>query len=125
MMSRSPARRILVVEDEWMIADQIACGLVDAGYEVVGPCGRVEQASDLVERGDIDAALIDINVNGNRSFALAERLALAAIPFAFLSGYSGAELPVELKNRPLLQKPVHAAAVRRCVVDLLRPTAFG
>lgn len=111
--------RVLVVEDEWIIAEQIATVLEDAGYEVIGPVGRVKEALVLLECGRIDAALIDINVHGDRSFEFAGALAAASIPFAFLSGYTAAEVPAWLRDRPLMQKPFEALAVRLCVADLI------
>jgi DNA-binding response OmpR family regulator len=114
------AMRILVVEDEWLIADQVAEALTDAGYTVVGPAGEVSEALVLVRDEQIDAALIDINVDGDRTFGLAAALAKASVPFAFLSGYSKADLPANLRARPLLQKPVDGSAVCRCVRSLLQ-----
>jgi two-component SAPR family response regulator len=108
-----------VLEDEWLIAEQISSALSEAGYDVVGPVGRVEQAIALVRSGGVDAALIDINVHNDRSFRLAEQLVEQTIPFAFLSGYSGTELPRHLAGRPLMQKPVTASTLRRCVDSLL------
>jgi len=108
-----------VVEDEWIIAEQIATVLEDSGYEVIGPVGRVKEALALLERGRIDAALIDMNVHGDRSFEFAGALVAASIPFAFLSGYTAAEVPSWLRDRPLMQKPVDASAVRFCVAALI------
>jgi DNA-binding response OmpR family regulator len=111
-----------VVEDEWVIADQIAGALEEAGYDVVGPVGRLREALALLGGPSIDAALIDINVNGDRSFGLAAELSRLAIPFAFLSGYSSADLPSGLAQIPLLQKPVDTSRLRSCVESLLHRT---
>jgi CheY-like chemotaxis protein len=111
--------RILVVEDEWLIADQIVGALEACGYDVAGPVGRMAEALDLLADGRIDAALIDINVDGERTFALAQQLNRSAIPFAFVTGYSGADLPAEFNARRLIQKPIDATAVRSCVEGLL------
>lgn len=118
-MAADDPRRVLVVEDEWIIAEQITTALEEAGYEVVGPTGRLSEALVLLENGAIDAALIDINVHGDRSFGLATRLAEAGVPFAFLSGYSGAEVPALHKARPHMQKPVDIAALRLCIAAVL------
>lgn len=118
-MSATPHLRVLVVEDEWLIADQIAVALEEGGYDVVGPVGRVPEALALVGAQRIDAALVDVNVHGERSFALAERLAEATIPFAFLSGYSTTDMPADFQDRPLLQKPVGAHDVSACMDELL------
>lgn len=118
-MSVGGHTRVLVVEDEWLIADQIVGALQDCGYDVAGPVGRMSEAMDLLAHGDIDAALIDINVNGERTFDLANRLNRSAIPFAFVTGYSGADLPAEFNGRRLIQKPIDATAVRSCIKGLL------
>ena len=108
-----------MVEDEWLIADQIADALRDAGYQIAGPVGQLASALELLRSARIDVALIDINIDGDRTFGLADALADAAIPFAFLSGYSKADLPGNFQDRPLLQKPVDAGAVCRCIRSLL------
>lgn len=118
-MAILPRRRILVVEDEWVIADQIAAALEEAAYDVVGPVGRLREALALLEGPLIHGALIDINVHGDRSFDLAAELSRRAIPFAFLSGYSGGDIPAALGQVPLLQKPVNSARLRTCIEDLL------
>jgi DNA-binding response OmpR family regulator len=102
------ARRplVLVVEDEWLIAEQIEQALTAAGYDVLGPVGRARAALALLATSPVDAALLDINVHGERSFAVAERLAKASTPFIFLSGYSNVELPESFSDRPLMQKPI-------------------
>jgi two-component SAPR family response regulator len=111
--------RILVVEDEWMIADQIADVLRDVGYDVVGPVGRITEALSLLNGEQVDVALIDVNVHGDLTSKVAEALEAASVPFAFVSGYSRQDLPANLRGRPLLQKPVEANAVYRCVQSLL------
>lgn len=80
--------RVLVLEDEWMIADQVATALTSAGFDVVGPVGHVKQAFALLANASVDVAVLDINVHGERSFALAEQLAQTGTPFVFPSGYS-------------------------------------
>ncbi len=111
--------QVLVLEDEWLIADQISSALVEAGYDVLGPVGRIDDALELVAHGHVDAAVLDINLHNDRSFRLAEELCRKAIPFAFLSGYSQGDLPPEFVDRPLMQKPVDAPGVRRCLGSLL------
>jgi DNA-binding response OmpR family regulator len=110
----------LVVEDEWVIAEQIATALEEAGYDVVGPVGRLAEALAKLEATSIHAALIDINIHGDRSFGLAAELSRLSIPFAFLSGYSGGDLPPALSQTPLLPKPIDAGKLRSCVADLLK-----
>lgn len=119
-MPSLPITSVLVVEDEWVIADQIAGALEEAGYDVVGPVGRLREALALLNTTLIHAALIDINIHGDRSFGLAAELSRLAIPFAFLSGYSASDLPATLSQTPLLQKPVDAGRLRSCLAGLLK-----
>lgn len=118
-MSADPISTVLIVEDEWLIADQLANALRNAGYQIAGPVGQLAPALELVRSTRIDVALIDINIDGGRTFGLADALANASIPFAFLSGYSKADLPRNLRAYPLLQKPVDANTVCRCIRSLL------
>lgn len=75
--------RILVAEDEYLLADDVRGALANAGAEVVGPVPSVEQAAQLVEREQIDAALLDVNLRGEMVFAIAEMLSERRVPFAF------------------------------------------
>ncbi|MEH6676557.1 response regulator [Phenylobacterium sp.] len=111
--------KVLVLEDEWLIAEQIGTAITGAGYEIVGPVGRVRQAMDLLEREAVDLAVLDINVHEDRSFEVAGRLAAKATPFVFLSGYSDLEIPCGFSDRPLLQKPVDPDNLCRLLGRLL------
>jgi DNA-binding response OmpR family regulator len=110
---------VLVLEDEWLIADEIEMALDAAGYDVLGPVGRVCDALDLLQARAVDAAVLDINLHDERSFVVAEELVRTATPFVFLSGYSGVELPESLSDRPLLQKPYDVERLCSCVNSLI------
>jgi DNA-binding response OmpR family regulator len=110
---------ILVLEDEWMIASLIQAALEDAGFEVIGPVGRIGEALALMQRERCDAAVLDINVHGERSFSVAKRLSEMATPFVFMSGYSAAELPAGFRETPLLEKPLDLGALCRRISALL------
>lgn len=100
-----PGCRVLVVEDEALVAMQIEEALITAGCTVVGPVGQITEALTLADRAPIDAALLDVNVAGNRSFAVADRLAARGVPFAFCTGYDAAILPDRFRDRIVLAKP--------------------
>jgi DNA-binding response OmpR family regulator len=119
-MARRQRPHILVLEDEWIIADQIETALEEAGYAVVGPVGQVDAAMALLKSRPLDAAVLDINLHGDRSFRVARQLARDAIPFVFLSGYARTELPAALRERPLMQKPIDPLALCRHVKALLQ-----
>lgn len=106
--NKVPGRRVLLVEDEMLVAMVIEDSLRDLGYDVLGPAASVEEALHLIraETGRIDAAVLDVNLGGRPSFPVADLLAGAGVPVIFVTGYR--ELP---RERPigdanvLLQKP--------------------
>lgn len=100
-----PVRRVLVVEDEPLVAMDIEACLTQAGFQVVGPVGSIESAMVLIEDGDFDIALMDANLAGQRVDALAEALEARGVPFAFVSGYGRDGLPEGFKERLLVSKP--------------------
>jgi PAS domain S-box-containing protein len=114
-------RRVLVVEDEPLIALEVETELVEAGAEVVGPAGSVEAALALIESESLDAVLLDANLAGRPVDAVAGTLAARGIPFAFASGYGPAGLPEGFRDRPLIGKPFGGAALVALVEELTRP----
>lgn len=96
---------ILVVEDDYYLATDTARALMGAGAEVLGPCSTEEAARREIEGMPITAAILDINLRGERSFALAYELKARAIPFLFLSGYDQEVIPADFDGVALLQKP--------------------
>lgn len=99
-------RTILVVEDEALIAMQIEDAILDMGWRILGPAATVATALALIARSKPDAAVLDINLNGERSDAIARDLADRGVPFAFCTGYAnGRHVHDEFGARELLQKP--------------------
>jgi len=101
-----PCARVLVVEDEWLISEEVEETLHDAGYDVVGPVPSVASALSLIEAERIDTAVLDIHLGKEKSFPVAQALASRAIPFVFVSGYSYNDMPSQFHDCPLLNKPV-------------------
>jgi len=97
--------RVLVVEDEMLLAMLMEDTLADFGCDVVGPVGRVTDGVRLAQSERLDGAVLDINIGGTEVFPVARELAKRSIPFVFVSGYALANLPEEWKGRPTLQKP--------------------
>ena len=97
--------RILVVEDEMMIAMLLEDALNDLGCVVIGPVGRLPEAIRLAESAVIDCALLDLNVDGDEVYPAAEKLAERDIPFAFITGYRASHLKEPYRDQPILQKP--------------------
>ncbi len=117
--------RVLVVEDEPLIAMDLGSALRGAGCEVVGPVSRLDRALRHVDEGGLDAAVLDINLGGETVFALADVLALRDVPFVFLTGYDRSALPERLRDRPLSGKPFSSrsllALLERTVAPRRRP----
>ena len=100
-----PVGRILVVEDEAVIALDLQRILREAGYRVIGPAASVAEAERLLRRGRVDCAVLDIEPNGQMPFAVADRLAERDIPFIFVTGRSGLDLPDRHGGRPTIARP--------------------
>ena len=103
-------RQILVVEDEFLIALELDQTLRRAGYQVVGPAGSVGMALELLRQVRPDAAVLDVNLAGERVTPVAEVLRAMAVPFVLASGYGAADLRDEelLRNAINLGKPTIA-----------------
>jgi PAS domain S-box-containing protein len=118
-------KRILVVEDEPLIALDIQARLDAAGCAVVGPAASVEAARRLLAQGPVDAALLDVNLAGNRADDLAAELARRGVPFVFATGYGRECLPEASPGAPVLAKPFEPgqplAALRSLLAGSKRP----
>lgn len=113
-------RRILVVEDESLVAMLLETILDDLGCETVGPISSVVEALEVVAaREDLDGALLDVNVAGVEIFPVAEALAARGLPFVFSTGYGEGGLPEAWKGRIALQKPFTEAAVQAALFKAL------
>lgn len=98
--------RILVVEDEFFLADDARSALLKAGAEIVGPAPTVEAATALVEAEDgINGVLLDVNLRGQMAYDVADVLQARGIPFAFVTGYDSGVLPERFSHAPVLKKP--------------------
>lgn len=104
-MSALNGRRILVVEDEALIAMLVEDALIEAGATVLGPAATVEEAMALFDAERPEAAVLDINLAGQASIPVADRLVAHAIPFVVATGYGAAGLPERHRNVPVLAKP--------------------
>jgi DNA-binding response OmpR family regulator len=98
-------RRVLVAEDEFVIALEIEDTLRRAGYEVVGPAATAGEAERLAAEEPLDAAVLDLELRDGTAVAAADALAGRGIPFVFLSGYGAEVLPGHLRGRAVLDKP--------------------
>ena len=104
-MGQLQRRRILVVEDEAAIALDLADLVREQGAVPVGPVATVDEALRVIAISPIDCAVVDIDLFGEESWAVAEALGNAKVPYLFLSGYSTDRVPPRYRLRPFLEKP--------------------
>lgn len=112
-------KKILLIEDEPMIAMLLEDFVDMAGHETYGPVETVEGALEAVKAGGFDAAITDINLNGQKAWGVAEALRAQAIPFAISSGAPDSEIPEAYADAPLLKKPYMLADVEAVLAQLL------
>jgi CheY-like chemotaxis protein len=110
--------RVLVVEDEMMVSMLIEDMLTDMGCQVVGPASRLDEAIELAKAGDLDCAVLDVNLGGQPIFPLADILRERGCPFAFATGYGDAGLRPADKGTPVLQKPFREGDLARVLGEL-------
>ena len=114
------ASRVLVVEDEALVALQLQNDLQQAGHHIVGPARSLKHGLMLASQEHIDAALLDVRLGRETSAAIADQLLARNIPFAFATGYSdSALLPEHLRETPKLSKPYMIKELRRIVDSLI------
>jgi len=127
MRSDAPSEhraRVIVVEDNFPIADGLKYLLESAGYDVVGMAGNVEDARRLVATVAFDLALLDIDLRGDSVAPVAEDVLARAKPLIFLSGYGETEmLPDPLHARPRLEKPVDPETLLAAIAQALTATS--
>ena len=117
--SASPAHRILIVEDEYLIANHIAAMPEDMGYQVVGPVPSVQAAMDIIATDKLDAVLLDVNLGGTSSAPIAAELVERQVPFVVVTGYGNLVLASALlQAAPRILKPFAQASSRRLLSTL-------
>jgi CheY-like chemotaxis protein len=109
--------RVLVVEDEALVALQLEDMLSDLGCAVIGPAARVHQALDLLNGQWVDAAVLDLNVAGELVYPVADALTRRGVPFIFATGYGASGLTEPYRSRPVLQKPFLLTQLRKAMLD--------
>jgi DNA-binding NarL/FixJ family response regulator len=109
--------RILVLEDHFLVANDLELALTELGASIVGPTASVDVALAWIARGEVDAAIVDLDLNGRLSFAVADALMAQAIPFIFATGFSANSIPDRFAAIRCCEKPFDA---RRVAAALLR-----
>ncbi len=112
-------KAILVVEDSPLIAATTEEILLELGCAVVGPAGTMAEALQLCDQGAFDAALVDLNIRGSKTFSLFKILARRQIPFIIITGYADWSMPEEWKQSPRLLKPFDKEMVGDSLLRIL------
>lgn len=124
MPGRSEGRtapKILIVEDNTLVAETIAEALTDHGYEVVGPAPTLAAGLELAAARELDGALLDVDLAGRLCFPIAKMLAKRRVPFLFLTGFHDVSvIPPDLRWAWRLTKPFHLSDLGRAAAK-----AFG
>jgi CheY-like chemotaxis protein len=110
--------KVLVVEDEYLVATLMENMLASAGCVVAGPIPRLAQALDAASSEACDVAVLDVNLAGERVYPVADILAQRNVPFVFVTGYG--VLPGEYANRPRLCKPFKMADLLDTLSDIVK-----
>ena len=112
MQKSLEGRRILVVEDEFLIAMEVEDALRALGAEVIGPFGRLEQALGAVQDEEIHGAVLDVRLDGETSEQVAAVLVARGVPVLLTTGYESEQLPPDLRHLPRLRKPFDESDLR-------------
>jgi DNA-binding LytR/AlgR family response regulator len=111
-MGTLQGRRILVIEDDYFIARDMAKHLKESGAEIVGPVGTIEDALDIIGAAEpLDGAILDINLGGELAFPVADALRQRRVAFVFVTGYDDAIIPARYSAVRRCEKPVEASKI--------------
>jgi PAS domain S-box-containing protein len=113
--------RILIVEDESLLAMELKEFLQAAGYKIVGPFSDLARATEAAHREPIDLAVLDSNLNGEMVYPLADELSAQGVPFIFVTGYGAPNLPERFRSAPRVSKPFDPAALINALQRLFTP----
>jgi DNA-binding response OmpR family regulator len=96
---------VLIVEDDWLMAEALQMSVEHAGYVSLSPADSVDSALEAIDRESVDVALLDVNLGGELVFPVADKLASRGVPFVFVTAYPETAIPAEHRHRPLVSKP--------------------
>jgi CheY-like chemotaxis protein len=112
----APGNRILLVEDEILVAMMMKDILAEFGFSVVGPFSRVAEAMVAAVHEDFDAGIIDVNLGGEFVYPVADVLVAREIPFVFVTGYGVESIESRFADVPIIKKPVQRAVLQKMFV---------
>jgi len=122
MNSKSTGLRILIIEDSPVIALATEEMLRAFGHVPLGPVGNMASALELAESQEMDAAIVDLNIRGTKTFSLLSILDRRDVPFLIISGYADWKMPDEWLGRARLQKPFNETQLRAKLTEILPET---
>lgn len=112
-------KRVLVIEDDFLVGLASIDALGSAGCETIGPEATLSSAQVAVRRETFDAAILDINLSGQMVYPVADDLIARNIPFIFVTGYSATQIPEPYRQLPRLEKPFAPRALQEALERLL------
>jgi DNA-binding response OmpR family regulator len=117
-------RRLLIVEDEYLLAQDLTEYFQQLGVEVIGPVGSVSEALKLLNLIEVHGAILDINLRGERVYPVADALRQKRVPFIFASGYGGETEPAAYADVPRCIKPVDFSVLAKAVSEHIQGKAM-
>ena len=116
---KARSRCVLIVEDDVLLGMAIGLRVQDAGYEVAGLARSVEAALETLSQETVDAALLDVNLQGELVFPVANALAKRGVPFVFVTAHPPLDIPEKHRHRPVVPKPYYDAAICAALESVL------
>jgi CheY-like chemotaxis protein len=110
--------RVMIVEDEALVAMVVTESLTTLGCSVVGPFSRCSEAIMAIEADEVDAAILDVNLDGEMVYPLADMLTDRGLPFIFVTGYGAESIDRRFRHIPVIQKPVERHVLQRIFVPM-------
>jgi CheY-like chemotaxis protein len=110
---------VLIVEDDVLLGTAIGLCVQDAGYEVAGLARSVEAALETLSHETVDAALLDVNLQGELVYPVANALAERGVPFVFVTAHPPRDIPEKHRHRPVVPKPYYDAAICAALESVL------
>ncbi len=117
--------RVLLIEDEALVAMMIQECLAEFGYQVLGPIGTASEAAARARDGQFEAAVLDINLGDGAVYPIADLLAARGVPFVFVTGYDAESVEPRFRKIPVLQKPIEREVLKRVFVAAAKASVAG
>lgn len=118
MVEATNTHRVLIIEDEYYLAADLEAALQSEGAEVIGPICTLPDAFSRVAKGNFDAAVLDINLQDEYAYSLADELTRRGIPFVFATGYSPEVIPSRFSDVPRFEKPFEPVGLAKRLLQL-------